>query len=68
MKSNFPHPLPFVMQAWDTSLEKWMDTIHGGNTEKQALETEKRIRATPSHWITGRPTQTRVVPAKQIKP
>lgn len=29
-RSNFPNALPFIMQAWDSSLERWLDTIHGG--------------------------------------
>jgi hypothetical protein len=67
-KSNFPHPLPFVMQAWDSSLEKWLDTIHGGHTQAEAETTEKRVRAEPSHWMRGTPTRTRIVPALRVKP
>jgi hypothetical protein len=68
MKSNFPHPMPYVVQAYDSSLERFLDTIHGGHTEPAAKEAEVRLRADPSRWITGKPTKTRVVPAVQVKP
>ncbi len=71
MKTQYPltnhaHEKRFVVQAWDSSLGQWLDTIHGADFESgifAALQTARQ----PARWMQGKVGETRIARRKAEK-
>ena len=60
-RSNFHHEYEFVVQAWDSSLERWLDTIYGNDTLPACLKFSVPRAVDPTRWIGGKVGQIRIV-------
>ncbi len=59
--SNFSNKHPFIVQAWDASLDRWLDTIHGAATVEKCLTEALPVAREPGRWMRGQVGRTRVV-------
>ena len=63
-RSNFPHKHPLVIQAWDSSLGQWLDTIHGNINLPACAQYSVPIALEPHRWMQGKPGKIRIVHRK----
>ena len=60
-RSNFAHDKPLVVQAWDVSLGKWLDTIHGNVNLPACEQYTLPVVLEPERWIGGHVGRVRIV-------
>lgn len=61
--SNHGHARRFVVQSWDSSLGRWLDTIHGADSEA-GIETALQTAREPNRWMGGEVGETRIAMRK----
>lgn len=65
-RSNCPHKHPLVIQTWDSSLGKWLDTIHGNVNLPACQQYSLPVVLEPDRWMGGRVGRVRIV--HRLKP
>ena len=61
LRSHFAHAKPLVVQAWDVSLGRWLDTIYGGESLHACEEHALQAARNPERWVGGKVGRTRIV-------
>jgi hypothetical protein len=61
--SNHGHEKRFVVQSWDSSRGRWLDTIHGADSEA-GIETALQTAREPDRWMGGEVGETRIAMRK----
>ncbi len=61
--SNHAHEKRLVVQSWDSSLGRWLDTIHGADSES-GIETALQTAREPDRWMGGKVGETRIAMRK----